>query len=718
MMTNNEIMDEIFGTRRSFERLRVFGFDPGPKVKLPIDDLPHLLPSSHSDNSRHISTDSNRLSEPYLQPVRSKMVAAGAIPDSTPLADLSVSDLVDRLTPITHLPGTTPSVFTNWATTFRSQTQATFKPRSVDQVRWIVELARREGKELRAAGAGHSPSDIVCTGGYVMDLKGLDRVITIDEGSQTFHAEGGIILRNLHPVLAESNLAISSLGSISDQTLAGAISTSTHGSGVTFGSLSTCVTFLDIVLPHPDAPVVRVSRDDDQDLFMSALCGLGVVGIVVGVGMRAEENFKLEEECFSMRFDTFQRHWQEIAESAQHVRCWWFPQIGRVKISRMNRTKKAISAKPNALKTWLVERFFATHFHAAALFLSRTFPSILPYHAHLMWNLVHQPGPLRLSELFGRIEWPQPRIQLKPRQNEQEQTEKVPLLTVPTVGTKNRVLASPPSDVLTPPQTPPTLSPTSSSTDASEIKRSPSPLSAESVTSDLELPEAASSSLVENERSALPWPILEDEPTYRVDTSIGIFNYDCGFPQYTYESSVPYEATTAALTSLSEWHVRELHNPEGYTVKAHFPIEIRWTEKDDVWLSPCYEQRGTFLGAIQYRPYNLPVAYRSTFNTFASLITLHGGRPHWAKTHTLTPSILEKTYPRFRDFMRVRARVDPEGVLVNGYVRRHLLGIDVDGNKVEQEEERWEERSREWKVRQGVEERKVVVPREAVQMVC
>lgn len=68
--------------------------------------------------------------------------------------------------------------------------------------------------------------------------------------------------------------------------------------------------------------------------------------------------------------------------------------------------------------------------------------------------------------------------------------------------------------------------------------------------------------------------------------------------------------------------------------------------------------------------------------------------------------------------MRVRARVDPEGVLVNGYVRRHLLGIDVDGNKVEQEEERWEERSREWKVRQGVEERKVVVPREAVQMVC
>lgn len=81
---------------------------------------------------------------------------------------------------------------------------------------------------------------------------------------------------------------------------------------------------------------------------MSALCGLGVVGVIVGVGMRAEPNFKLEEECFSMRFDTYQKHWQEIAESAEHVRCWWFPQIGRVKISRLNRTRKVSSRFPSS----------------------------------------------------------------------------------------------------------------------------------------------------------------------------------------------------------------------------------------------------------------------------------------------------------------------------------------------------------------------------------
>lgn len=127
----------------------------------------------------------------------------------------------------------------------------------------------------------------------------------------------------------------------------------------------------------------------------------------------------------------------------------------------------------------------------------------------------------------------------------------------------------------------------------------------------------------------------------------------------------------------------------------------------------------TDFSRLDSSPYNLPVAYRTTFDTFASLITLHGGRPHWAKTHTLTPSILEQTYPRFRDFMKVRERVDPQGVLVNGYVRRHLLGQDENGGKISDEGERWDERSREWKVRKGVRgSKQVEVPKQAVQSVC
>lgn len=383
-------------------------------------------------------------------------------------------------------------------------------------------------------------------------------------------------MRNLHPILLErGSLALSSLGSISDQTLAGALSTSTHGSGVTFSSISTYATFLDIVLPQPGAPVVRVSRSEDQDpdLFHAALCGLGAVGIVVGVGMRAEPVFKLEEEIFTMRFDEFTKRWQEIAESAEHVRCWWFPQVARVKISRLNRTNKvscqvrrqlgtesdqtrvlgqAVTPGPSAVSSYLQNVVLAKHIHAVALSAARYLPALLPYHAWFMWTFREQPGPVRWREFFAGI-WarvsgsktggPWPRIEELDQDGKGAVAElpfhPVDPATLPEVRPSD--VSSPsfdrtdsnessssklttPDDMLTPPYTPPTQSPVN---EAVVVDRPVSPAS------DLELPtsiveEVEAKTAAKQERTPMPWPILEDKPTYRVDLGVKIFNYDCG----------------------------------------------------------------------------------------------------------------------------------------------------------------------------------------------
>lgn len=95
---------------------------------------------------------------------------------------------------------------------------------------------------------------------------------------------------------------------------------------------------------------------------------------------------------------------------------------------------------------------------------------------------------------------------------------------------------------------------------------------------------------------------------------------------------------------------------------------------------------------IFYSPFNLPVSYRSLFTRFSTLLhSSFSGRPHWAKSHTLSPSDLRALYPRFDDFLAVRERVDPEGVLVNAYVRRHLLGLE-EGKSVEGDVRRFKER--------------------------
>ena len=105
-----------------------------------------------------------------------------------------------------------------------------------------------------------------------------------------------------------------------------------------------------------DAPGFTV--EEAKDLFLAAGCGLGVMGIVVGVGMRVEKAFKLEEELWTIGFDDFVERWDEIAESAEHVRCFWFPQIGQVKVSRLNRTNKVnFTRAGDHLRTWLLTPF-------------------------------------------------------------------------------------------------------------------------------------------------------------------------------------------------------------------------------------------------------------------------------------------------------------------------------------------------------------------------
>lgn len=50
------------------------------------------------------------------------------------------------------------------------------------------------------------------------------------------------------------------------------------------------------------------------------------------------------------------------------------------------------------------------------------------------------------------------------------------------------------------------------------------------------------------------------------------------------------------------------------------------------------------------------------------------GRPHWAKAHSCGPSELQRLFPQLQDFLSLRARLDPDGVFLNPYIRRHLLG--------------------------------------------
>ncbi|OCF57031.1 D-arabinono-1,4-lactone oxidase [Kwoniella mangroviensis CBS 10435] len=470
---------------------------------------------------------------------------------SEDLGALSSQQLQQSLEPISIPTSSPQATFTNWAKTFKCQPQRVFAPTTALQCRQIIELARREGARVHPVGVGHSPSDLACTNGWLIRMEGLKGVVKINHEKQSAIFMAGTTLHQVHSSLAAISppLALPNIGSISDQTIGGLISTASHGSGVTFPVLSQHVRSLVLVLPLPGAPVVKVSPNDDPDLFKASLCGLGATGLMLEVEIEVEEAFRLKETKEPKSVDEVLDNLDEIKKSAEHVRVWWYPDGKGMIVGRANRTYQP--AQPTASLLAHILGFHVTQFF---LFVSRIFPSFTPF--------------------VGRWAW---------------------------------------------------------------------------------------------------W--LSKQESEVVDDGYKILNFDCLFPQYALEWAIDASQAKQCLEEMRVWLNQEAADHDG--LRVHFPIEIRWSAQDDIWLSPSYGRETCWIGVVTYRPYGLAVPYRKFHEKFASLLASHGGRPHWAKQHSLRPKDLEVIYPKFNDFRSVLQRVDPNAIMRSENVRRHIDGENV-----------------------------------------
>lgn len=136
-------------------------------------------------------------------------------------------------------------------------------------------------------------------------------------------------------------LAMCNLGSISEQTLAGVITTATHGSGTNYGVISTHVLALGLLLT--DGTVVRCSQTENPELFKASLCGLGSTGLLIYVALEVEPAFYLKEVSETIGLNETIESLDELASSGEHVRMWWFPQTDSVRINVSDRTREVRS---------------------------------------------------------------------------------------------------------------------------------------------------------------------------------------------------------------------------------------------------------------------------------------------------------------------------------------------------------------------------------------
>ncbi len=209
-----------------------------------------------------------------------------------------------------------PRQWRNWVRTASCTPERMVAPTSVDEVTTVLATAARQGVRAKVVGSGHSFNDIATTDGVLIDLSRLGAVLEHDETAATVTVQGGTKLRRIIDALAARGRALENLGDVSYQSIAGAIATGTHGSGIGHGPLSSQVVELRLALA--DGSVVSCSREERPDLFGAALTGLGALGVVVEVTLRTVPAFDLQPGGDQMSFEELSAALEHELESNEH----------------------------------------------------------------------------------------------------------------------------------------------------------------------------------------------------------------------------------------------------------------------------------------------------------------------------------------------------------------------------------------------------------------
>ncbi|RJS46810.1 D-arabinono-1,4-lactone oxidase [Nocardioides cavernaquae] len=223
----------------------------------------------------------------------------------------------------------------NWAGDETCTPAAIERPESVDDVCAAVRRAVDAGRTVRVAGAGHSFGDLVCTDGVLMSLDALSGLQQVDRERGLVRVAAGTQLHALNRVLDAEGLAFANLGDIDVQSVAGAVSTGTHGTGKLIGNLATMVESLQLVTAG--GAVLELTGDDAENLA-AARISLGALGVVTAYTLRVVPSFNLRGVDQPMPLGEVMDGLDDLVDGNDHFEFFWFPHTSVALTRRNNRT--------------------------------------------------------------------------------------------------------------------------------------------------------------------------------------------------------------------------------------------------------------------------------------------------------------------------------------------------------------------------------------------
>jgi FAD-linked oxidoreductase len=251
------------------------------------------------------------------------------------------------------------------------------RPSSVGAVQRAVTAAARKGLRVKAVGASHSFSAIAVAPGVLLDLDDIGGVLAVDVETHRVTLGAGTTLRQLPALLGPHGLALANLGDIDRQTIAGATSTGTHGTGARFGGLATQIVALTLVTASGE--LLTVSETENAELLPAARVGLGALGVLVDLTIQCVPAFLLQALERPEPLEPVLETYLERSATEDHFEFYWFPHT-ETALTKTN-TRLPIEAQRRPLgraRRWVDDELLANGLYRGACALGTVVPGVIP----------------------------------------------------------------------------------------------------------------------------------------------------------------------------------------------------------------------------------------------------------------------------------------------------------------------------------------------------
>jgi L-gulono-1,4-lactone dehydrogenase len=267
------------------------------------------------------------------------------------------------------------TTWTNWAGTAQAEVTVV-TPASVAELAGVVAAATERGQRVKPIGAGHSFTSIGATDGIQLRLDRLAGVVRADRDTGLVTVLAGTRLHALNETLWQLGLAMTNLGDIDVQTISGAISTGTHGTGARFGGLATQVRGLDLVLA--DGSLLHCDAEENPEVFAAARVGLGALGVIATVTLQCEAAYALAAAEGPASLDEVLEELDEYVLGNDHFEFYWFPHTRGVLTKRNNRVLPGTELRPiGRFRHWRDDEFLSNKVFDAVNRLTTRRPTLI-----------------------------------------------------------------------------------------------------------------------------------------------------------------------------------------------------------------------------------------------------------------------------------------------------------------------------------------------------